>query len=39
MKRVLKRNSLLKLVNNYLYDSLLPININYFYNFGSLLAI
>ena len=38
MERLLKRNSILKLVNEYAYDSLLPSNLNYFYNFGSLLA-
>lgn len=39
MLRLLKRNPLLKLINNYAYDSLMPININYLYNFGSLLAL
>lgn len=39
MNRLLKRNSILKLINNYAFDSLLPSNINYLYNFGSLLAI
>lgn len=39
MTRLLKRNSILKLVNSYAYDSLLPSNINYLYNFGSLLAV
>ena len=39
MGRLLKRNSILKLVNSYAYDSLLPSNLNYFYNFGSLLAV
>ena len=39
MERLLKRNSLLKIVNSYIYDSLLSININYFYNFGSLLGL
>jgi ubiquinol-cytochrome c reductase cytochrome b subunit len=39
MGRLLKRNSILKLINGYAYDSLLPSNINYLYNFGSLLAI
>jgi ubiquinol-cytochrome c reductase cytochrome b subunit len=38
-KRLLKKNPLLILINNYLYDSLLPLNINYFYNFGSILGI
>jgi len=36
--RQLKKNPLLSLYNNYLYDSLLPLNINYFYNYGSLLG-
>jgi len=39
MKRLIKYNFLLKNYNNYLYDSLLPLNINYFYNFGSLLGL
>lgn len=38
MERLLKRNSIFKLINEYAYDSLLPSNLNYFYNFGSLLA-
>ncbi len=38
MKRLLKQNVLLKKINNYLYDSELPININYLYNAGSLLG-
>ena len=36
--RILKSNSILKIFNNYLYDSLLPINISYFYNYGSILG-
>ena len=39
MRRLLKRNSILKLVNGFAYDSLLPANLNYLYNFGSLLAL
>lgn len=39
MTRLIKRNSLLKLVNIFAYDSFLPANINYLYNFGSLLAV
>lgn len=39
MERLLKKNSLLKIVNSYIYDSLLSINLNYFYNFGSLLGL
>lgn len=37
--RLLKRNSILSIFNNYLYDSLLPVNISYMYNFGSILGI
>lgn len=37
--RILKNHSLLKLVNNYLIDSPQPSNINYLWNFGSLLAL
>ena len=36
--RLLKKNSLLKLVNSYLIDSPQPSNINFLWNFGSLLA-
>ena len=39
MKRIIKNNSILKIVNNYVYDSLLPINLNYWYNYGSILGI
>ena len=37
--RLLKRNSILSIFNNYLYDSLLPVNISYMYNLGSILGI
>nr|QWQ66177.1 apocytochrome b [Mitosporidium daphniae] len=37
--RIIKKNNILKLINNYLYDSLLPININYLYNTGSILGV
>lgn len=37
--RYLKKNSLLSIFNNYLYDSFLPQNISYWYNFGSILGI
>jgi len=37
--RLLKKNSILSIFNNYLYDSFLPINISYLYNFGSILGI
>lgn len=39
MERILKRNIILSKINNYLYDSLLPMNINYLYNSGSLLGL
>jgi ubiquinol-cytochrome c reductase cytochrome b subunit len=38
-KRILKNNSILKLLNNYLYDSLLPLNLTYLYNYGSILGL
>lgn len=38
MNRLLKHNVLLKKINNYLYDSELPLNLNYLYNAGSLLG-
>ena len=38
MRRILKRNPLLKLVNNFVYDSLMPLNLNFWFNFGSLLG-
>ncbi len=37
--RLLKSNSLLKLVNGYIIDASEPSNISYIWNFGSLLAI
>jgi ubiquinol-cytochrome c reductase cytochrome b subunit len=37
--RILKSNSLLKLVNIYVIDASQPSNISYLWNFGSLLAI
>ena len=36
--RIFKSHSLLKLVNSYLIDSPQPSNLNYLWNFGSLLA-
>nr|YP_010963377.1 apocytochrome b [Harringtonia lauricola]WNK75966.1 apocytochrome b [Harringtonia lauricola] len=36
--RILKNNSLLKLVNAYVIDASQPSNISYLWNFGSLLA-
>lgn len=38
MQRIMKKNIILSKVNNYIYDSLLPINLNYWYNIGSLLG-
>jgi len=37
--RILKSNSLLKLINYYLIDASQPSNISYAWNFGSLLAV
>jgi ubiquinol-cytochrome c reductase cytochrome b subunit len=37
--RILKSNSLLKMVNSYVIDSPQPSNISYLWNFGSLLAV
>ena len=37
--RILKTNPLLKLVNSYVIDAPTPSNINYLWNFGSLLAL
>jgi ubiquinol-cytochrome c reductase cytochrome b subunit len=37
--RILKSNSLLKLVNAYVIDASQPSNISYLWNFGSLLAV
>jgi len=39
MQRFLKFNPLAKLFNNYVYDSLLPLNLNYLYNMGSILGL
>ena len=39
MKRVTKTNPYLSQVNDYLIDSPAPVNINYFYNIGSLLGL
>lgn len=35
--RLLKNNVIIRLINSYLIDSPQPINISYFWNFGSLL--
>jgi ubiquinol-cytochrome c reductase cytochrome b subunit len=37
--RLLKSQSILRLVNSYLIDSPQPVNINYMWNFGSLLGV
>nr|YP_004778117.1 cytchrome b [Sporothrix schenckii]BAK55705.1 cytchrome b [Sporothrix schenckii] len=37
--RIVKNNSILKLVNSYLIDASQPSNISYLWNFGSLLAV
>jgi len=37
--RLIKQNGILGVFNSYLYDSLLPININYLYNTGSTLGV
>ena len=37
--RIVKNNTLLKLVNSYLIDASQPSNISYLWNFGSLLAV
>nr|YP_009391114.1 cytochrome b [Esteya vermicola]ARV88381.1 cytochrome b [Esteya vermicola] len=37
--RILKNNSILKLMNSYLIDASQPSNISYLWNFGSLLAV
>ena len=39
MKRIMKRGPIIKNINNYLYDSIMPININYWYNLGSILGL
>jgi ubiquinol-cytochrome c reductase cytochrome b subunit len=37
--KIIKKNPILFLVNEFAIDSPLPSNINYLYNFGSLLAL
>jgi len=37
--KITKTNALLSIVNDYLIDSPAPNNINYLWNFGSLLGI
>lgn len=38
MKRYIKYTYLFNFLNGFIYDSLLPLNLNYLYNIGSLLA-
>ena len=37
--KITKTNPLLSLVNDFLIDSPAPSNLNYFWNFGSLLGL
>ena len=37
--KIIKKNPILYLVNEFAIDSPLPSNINYLYGFGSLLAL
>ena len=37
--KITKKNSLLRMVNEFLIDSPLPLNISYFWSFGSLLGL
>lgn len=37
--RIVKNNTILKLINSYLIDASQPSNISYLWNFGSLLAV
>lgn len=39
MKRIMKRTPIINNINNYIYDAIMPININYWYNIGSLLGL
>lgn len=39
MGRILKRNKILKIINNYIYDSQMANNLNIYYQFGSILGI
>lgn len=39
MRRLFKYDGLLNLANKFIYDNGLTSNINYFYNFGSLLGL
>lgn len=34
-----KKNIILKSINNYLYDAIMPLNLNIFYQFGSIIGI
>lgn len=37
--KITKKNPILNIINNFLIDSPLPLNISYFWNFGSLLGL
>ena len=37
--RIVKRQKLLSIINSYLIDSPMPINLSYLWNFGSLLGL
>ena len=39
MNRFIKYNPIGKIINDYIYDSKLPINLNIFYQFGSILGL
>ncbi len=39
LMKVTKKNPILNIINNFLIDSPLPLNISYFWNFGSLLGL
>lgn len=39
MARLMKKHSLLSMVNGMLIDLPAPVNISYFWNFGSLLGV
>ena len=39
MRRFAKYNPIGKLLSDYIYDSKLPINLNYFYQSGSILGL
>jgi ubiquinol-cytochrome c reductase cytochrome b subunit len=39
MKRIMKRQPIIKNINNYIYDAIMPINIDYWYNIGAILGL